>query len=387
MKLLHKYIDYHDKSGKVSLIAEDGEDMWHTYNLLQIGDQLQASTFRKVQQESSTGSVSNNRVRTTLTIKIEAIDFDSKGCTLHVKGRNVEKNRFVSMGSYHTLDLELNRKFVLCKSYWDSVHLDRINIACDPSHTADVAAVVMQEGLANVCLVLSSMTLIKAKVEVPIPRKRRGHTDQHDKGVIKFFDAIVQAILNHINFDVVKCVILASPGFLRDQFYQHLFSEALKTHNKLLIDNKSKFVRIHSSSGFVHSLKDILTDKLIAPQIADTKAFEEIKALDDFYKKLQNDSDRACYGLKHVIKANKADAIEVLLVTDGLIRSHDIAERKLLVEIVDSVKSSGGSVKMFSSMHSTGIQLTQMTGIAAIMRFPVPGIDDVMDEDSDDSDF
>lgn len=65
----------------------------------------------------------------------------------------------------------------------------------------------------------------------------------------------MQGILRHVNFDIVKCVLLASPGFVRDQFYEYMFQEALKTDNKLLMDNKSKFLLIHSSSGFKHSLK------------------------------------------------------------------------------------------------------------------------------------
>lgn len=53
--------------------------------------------------------------------------------------------------------------------------------ACDPSQKADVAAVVMQEGLANLVLVTPAMTLLRAKVEVTIPRKRRGSCTQHEK--------------------------------------------------------------------------------------------------------------------------------------------------------------------------------------------------------------
>lgn len=33
---------------------------------------------------------------------------------------------FIQMGAYHTLDLEMNRKFTLGKQEWDSVSLDRI---------------------------------------------------------------------------------------------------------------------------------------------------------------------------------------------------------------------------------------------------------------------
>lgn len=85
------------------------------------------------------------------------------------------------MGAYHTLDIEPNRKFSLHKPCWDVVALERIDMACDPTQNADVAAVIMQEGLANVCLVTGAMTLVRAKIEVAIPRKRKGNPGQHEK--------------------------------------------------------------------------------------------------------------------------------------------------------------------------------------------------------------
>lgn len=159
------------------------------------------------------------------------------------------------MGAYHTLDLELNRKFTLIKSEWDSVSLERVDMACDPTQSADVAAVVMQEGLAHICLITSSMTLVRAKIDVAIPRKRKGFVQQHEKGLNKFYEQVMQAILRHINFDIVKCILIASPGFVRDQFYEYMFQMAVKTDNKVLLENKSKFTLVHASSGFKHSLK------------------------------------------------------------------------------------------------------------------------------------
>ena len=53
------------------------------------------------------------------------------------------------MGAYHTIDLELNRKFLLVKAEWDIVSLERIDMACDVKQSADVAAVVMQEGMLS----------------------------------------------------------------------------------------------------------------------------------------------------------------------------------------------------------------------------------------------
>lgn len=85
------------------------------------------------------------------------------------------------MGAYHTLDLIINRKFTLRKALWDSITLERVEMACDPVATADVAAVVMQEGLAHVCLITPSMTLVRSKIDITIPRKRKGFVQQHEK--------------------------------------------------------------------------------------------------------------------------------------------------------------------------------------------------------------
>lgn len=379
MKIVSRDIDKNG-TGSVTLIPEEAEDMWHAYNLVCVDDTLRSTTIRKVQNESATGSVSVNKVRTTLTIRIESIDFDTQGCVLRVKGRNIEENQYVKMGAYHTLDLELNRKFTLGKQEWDSVSLERIEMACDPTQHADLAAIVMQEGLAHLCLITPNMTLVRAKLETNIPRKRKGSCSQHDKGLNRFYDQILQAILRHINFDVVKCVLVASPGFVKDQFMEYMLQQAVKMDYKVILENKSKFVMCHSSSGFKHSLREVLEDSALASKLADTKATSEVKALDEFYQMLQNDPNRAFYGIKPVEKAAEQQAVEVLLISDELFRAQDLKKRKRYVRLVDTVKEACGDVKIFSSLHVSGEQLGQLSGVAAILRFPME------DEDSDEED-
>ncbi|XP_077297896.1 pelota mRNA surveillance and ribosome rescue factor [Arctopsyche grandis] len=385
MKLVHRYLDK-DGVGSISLIPEESEDMWHAYNLIAEGDIVTSSTFRKVQNESATGSSTSSRVRTILTIKVENIDFDTQACALRLKGRNVQDNQYVKMGAYHTLHLELNRKFTLQKQLWDSVSLERIDMAVDVAQNADVAAVVMQEGLAFVCLITNSMTLVRSKIDVTIPRKRKGLVQDHEKGLGKFYEAVMQAILRHINFQVVKCILIASPGFVKDQFVEYMFQQAVKTDNKLLLENKNKFMVIHSSSGFKHALKEVLQDPAVVARISDTKAAGEVRAIEAFYTILQTEPSKAFYGKKHVESAKEAQAIETLLISDKLFRCQDVALRKEYVSLVDSVKEYGGEVKIFSSMHISGEQLDQLTGVAAILRFPMPELEDSDQEDQDDSD-
>jgi protein pelota len=45
--------------------------------------------------------------------------------------------------------------------------------------------------------------------------------------------------------------------------------------------------------------------------------------------------------------------------------------------LVDSVRDGGGESLVFSSMHVSGEQLNQLSGIAAILRFPLPDLEDI----------
>ena len=45
MKILKKWIEK-DRSGYVRIQPDDVEDIWHLYNLILIGDRVQASTMR-----------------------------------------------------------------------------------------------------------------------------------------------------------------------------------------------------------------------------------------------------------------------------------------------------------------------------------------------------
>ena len=214
-----------------------------------------------------------------------------------------------------------------------------------------------------VCLITNSMTLLQTKIDMSIPRKRKGLTSQHDKGLARFYDSVMASILRHMNFDVVKCVILASPGFVREVFLDYMIQQAIKTDNKVILENKSKFLLVHSSSGFKHSLKEVLQDPVIQSKLADTKAAGEVKALDSFYSTLQQEPDKAYYGYKHVLRAAESQAIDTLLVSDTLFRSNDIGERKKYVTLVDQVRDNSGEVRIFSSLHISGEQLDQLTGI------------------------
>ena len=67
--------------------------------------------------------------------------------------------------------------FTLYKESWDSIYIDKLRDIVKNNDKSDLYAVVLEEGLANICLVRNSMCFVKSRVEKLIPGKGRG-TDQ-----------------------------------------------------------------------------------------------------------------------------------------------------------------------------------------------------------------
>lgn len=86
---------------------------------------------------------------------------------------------------------------------------------------------------------------------------------------------------------------------------------------------------------------------------------------------LATDELRAWYGPAHVSMAVDRGAVGTLLISDELFRSGDPATRNHYVDMVEAVRARGGEALIFSSMHESGQQLNQYTGIAAILTYPM----------------
>lgn len=383
--------------------------MYHLYNLIEEGDRVRAAAVRRVQSESSTGSIESHRVRLNLTIQVVKTTFDAtgssappdpsaaaassasgtatpevggvgggsgggEGATLQVAGRVVEENQHVKMGAYHTLDLEVNRSLTITKESWDAVHLERLGESSDAGQRAEVGAVVLGEGVATVCLLTGHMTVVRQRIDVAIPRKRKGiPASAGDKATQRFYTQVYNAVLKLLQLPALRLVILASPGFTRDSVLDFLFEEGTRRGDKLLIGSEArrKFVKIHCSSPHVHSLMEVLRSPEVNAQLKDTKFAREGQLLERFMKQLASDELRAWYGEKHVLLAASRGAIGVLLISDGLFRAADPARRKKFVDLVEDVRKQGGEVAIFSSMHESGKQLNALTGIAAILTYPL----------------
>ncbi|KAJ8063217.1 hypothetical protein OCU04_008454 [Sclerotinia nivalis] len=296
---------------------------------------------------------------------------------------------WVKVGAFHTLDLELQRNFTLEKyDGWDSVALDVVKEAVREDKEGVVPAVVMQEGMANICLITEHQTILKQRVETGIPKKRNGMAGDHDNGIQRFYQTTLETLLRHVDITQPRPLLLASPGFVAQGFQKYILDEASRTGNKAVLANKKNFVVVHSSSGHLHSLNEILKSQEVLAKLSDTKYARETRFMDEFMTLLRKDDGRAWYGPAEVEKAVEKGAVGrgggVLLINNELFRSQEIQVRKRWVRLVDKVKEEGGEARILSSDHESGKRLAGLGGIAAILTYPLEDLDEESEDEKED---
>lgn len=63
-----------------------------------------------------------------------------------------------------------------------------------------------------------------------------------------------------IDFNATKCLIIASPGFVAEQFYNYLCQRTQDDPDKNLKKNLDKIVLSKSSTGYKNGLNEVLAD-------------------------------------------------------------------------------------------------------------------------------
>ncbi|KAJ6783335.1 hypothetical protein PWT90_08686 [Aphanocladium album] len=385
MKLLSQKQFKDVEEEQVTLQPEEPEDMWHAYNLIVVGDRVRGHAVRKVNlTNGGTGATQSERVHVDLTIKVKSLFFDPAASSLRVSGTVCSENEYAPLGSHHTLDLEVDRPFTLIKAHgWDSVAREALTQGLGDDRNRATATIVMQEGLANICLITEFRTIFKARVDHVVPKKRDAAATQ-DAGIKKFYEKTLATLLRSIDFGAPRPLLLASPGFIATDFKEYIAQQGRDKSDKILTSVAKQATVIHSNSGHMHSLREVLKSPAVIAQMRDMNFTKEAQFMDNFFELLKRDDGRAWYGSHAVTKAIADGAVGpgggVLLINNSLFRSNDLAVRKQYVALVDKVKLDGGETRVLSSDHESGQRLKMLGDIAAILNYPMHDLDEDEEE-------
>ncbi|KAJ8601766.1 hypothetical protein CTAYLR_006815 [Chrysophaeum taylorii] len=372
--------------GSATVIVEESDDLWCAYNVIDVDDEVRASTARKVAStKGGEKGGSSEKRRVTLTLRATKVEYDGLIDCVRLSGTNVRENEMVKVGAFHTMELKIRSQIEISKSSWDVVHREALFEACDASRarkSGELGALAIDGVLGRARLYALSGSLARhvASVDVALPKKGVA-TSKVEKAEEKFFEKIRDALVERVDWKIARCVAVAGDDASR-AFVAWLARDAAPALRNALADGKVVVVSTQFKAGVsTEALAPLLEDKAVATLIADTALAGHARSLEAFRAAEARDATRVVYG--SVVAATEAAdrrAIDTLLVLDERLKNpRDVGERRALAALVQTAKDSGADVLAFPARHVTADRLRKLGGIAAILRFPCPDLQEVVD--------
>ncbi|OHT04076.1 eRF1 domain 3 family protein [Tritrichomonas foetus] len=368
-----------NQPGAVNINVEDVEDFGALANIIRIGDKIYGQVRRKVQKVSSTGKAESKTIIVRALVKVTEIDYQPGVDEMQLRGILKQDIDDVRAGTFQRIMIGIGRPFDLIKKCWDKFSYQEIQEAGNPISNASVAAVIMQSGLAHICIVGRNTTVIKGKVTKAIPKvKVRGAGNSEAKQ--KFYSLTADELIRKVPLDQMKCIIIASPGFIQHEFLTYLRDNASRL-NILSSFQQNKFVEATVSSGHPQEIEELLKQPDMQKHVQELQASVQSRAMDNFLKTLNKGDDTTALGEDNVIKCAQDGAVKELYVTDRFIHMLPLEKRQKFLELKDELENADTKVVIFYTRHQSGEQLQQLGGIAAILRYPVKMEEPEFDDD------
>lgn len=358
MKFLGKDL----KKGIVKVVPESMDDLWHLYNVIHRNDAVYAYSSREIKpDEGGYGRPKRGeRVSVFLGVRVESVTWDKLVGKLRIHGTICEAPEIVPTGAHHTLTIALNTPLTIVKKAWAKHEVERLEKACRVSEKPILIIAIDDEGYA-VATTAQYGIEVKAEESVKLPGKHEA--EKRDDAKKAYFKKALNTLRQMWTLTHVPIVIIGV-GFVKNDFAKFLDNEAADIAESVL-DVKS--VNNDGVAGIYEALRSGVLQRTMKQQ----RVLEETEVIEEVLKRLGKGEGNVTYGLEEVKKATETGAVEKLIVADSVLRKGSDEERLFIEEMMKSVEQKGGSLIVVSTEHEAGAKLTALSGIAALLRFPL----------------
>ncbi len=335
------------KTGEIKLRIENPDDLWHLENLLEPGVLVRASTYRR--EESKSDKIRAERgekVRVTLTIRVETVEFQAFTDRLRITGVIVEGPQ--DLGRHHTLNVTVDDVLSVIKT-WKAHELRRIDEAVAATQKPQVTFLSLDDEEALVAQLRQYGVHELATIRAP------GHGKMFATGDARtaYFEEILSKLTT---MQLGEGLVIVGPGFAREEFLQFLEARdpalAAKVHTH------------GTSQAGGRGIHEALKAGVGAKVFGESRVAFETQLVDRILEAIATNGAVA-YGPKEVAQAVEAGAVNTLLVSEAAVRDLEV-ER-----LMRAAEEARGTVVLVSRHHEAGSKLEGLGGIAALLRFPI----------------
>lgn len=327
----------------ISLVPETLDDIWHLEKVIETGDLVTARSERRFKTESG----KSERKKVKVKITVESMEYHRDSRKLRLLGTVVEgyPEDYVTIGAHHTIEVLPELMFTITKEQWKKYQLERLKHAVEASKKPKLMIVVMDDEEAELALLRDFGLEKKGSI-------RSGKSGKaFPAGKDNYFDQIADAIKGS------EKIIVAGPGFTKENFGKWLEETDSKTYKKVL------FADIGGTG--TPGMQEVLKKGIVEKVIKDARIAMESALIEEVLAKIPTDD--ATYGLGQVEEALDYGSAEKLLLTDSYFSDNrDLAEK--LLQKAEQIKCE---VHIISTENESGERLDHLGGLAVTLRFKV----------------
>lgn len=346
MRLLHQ----DTRTGEIKFQVDNMDDLWHLYNIIDIGDLVLASTYRREEQKADkVRSERGEKRRVFLGIRVEKVEFHEFDNRLRVTG--VIERGPQDLGAHHTLNVEEGEALSVIKTNWRGPTLDRIKRALEDSKRPNIVFVSLENDEATIAVLRQYGMQNLATIYGPSGGKMYEQKSDDD-----FYLEIIEKVKQLVAGDVPLVVL--GPGFAK---------ETLVAMGRQREPEAFKRVHIyHTGQAGMAGVHELMKKGMGAEILEGSRVAEETNMVEKVLEEIAKEG-MVAYGPMEVELAVRSGAVETLLVLDPLLREKD------LDPLLKAVESSRGKVMVVSEHHEAGRKLEALGGMAALLRFRMGG--------------
>jgi|TARA_B100001996_G_scaffold168750_1_gene128640 protein pelota len=341
----------------VRLRIESEDDLWVLAQLCRPQSVLGMLSHRR---DSTTGTQEDGRAKSAerkpmwIVLNVEKTEFQAFTDNLRAHGIIKEANFDVGLHHTHIIspgdEIELSFSGGLAKT--DSALLKE---TIQNGYRAKSGLIVVENDEIILFEVTSHGIRDVSQFSMRGGGKRTSDSTSVRKG---FFQKV--ATETALVFSDSMPLVICGPGLAREQF-----SSSLRE-----VGAKNQILNVATSIGGRPAANEVLAEGLADSFLGEHALVSQIKTIEEGLKRISTNGAVA-YGLKIILQAADAGAIETLAIDANLLRSSDSEARTSWESISEKVVTSRGRIIQVSQDHDSAQQLMGLGGALALLRWKI----------------
>ena len=332
----------YDGFGEYKLLPESIDDLWHLSHLISPGNTVYAVTLRTV--EGPNDKIRSEKLEkrpVRIGVKCEKVEFVPDSARLRVSG---VISYGPDMGQHHTLNIETGYEISVVRQ-WRSVDLTRLERAVSSSVHGVVHIVAIEDGEAELYRVrqygperITSLTV------------GSGKSAELDSRQALYAELLV------LLEKVTGPVVVAGPGFIKEDFLQFAKNKAPDLAGKMLLADTRR-------TGY-GAVQESIGNGVLARVAEDLQLAKEVSFMEEVFLRI-GQNGAVAYGKAEVRQAVDYGAVDTLLVADSFVRNDSISR------MIETAERIGAVVVVLSTEFEPGNRLVGLGGVAALLRYKI----------------